>query len=554
MNVWPVVKREARESSRRPATHIARVVVLAVVGSVAVALGFGEALEFGPGRGGALFSALHGTVFLATWVLVPFMTADCLSRERREGTLGLLFLTPLRAMDIVLAKLFVQALRGLTLWLAVVPLFALPLLMGGLAWHKAVAAVFHDFSALVLALAAGLAASSTTKQWRTAVVRAGVLGLLFALGYVYCVGLGAGVVAPMLPGMRFGPGFTVEWSWDWFSRDEWLRVGWQIIMGDPMVIRSFGLFGLQRLPLGIPVPLVGAVIIAGLSVLMVWVACRMASGTIRRNWQEQPPSPMRQAVERRFTTPVVGRRFLKRWLRRSLERNPVGWLEQRSWSGRLVTFGWLAVVTGVLAGVAGEFEFWMRTTHRYGVDWIQVLVAIPLLLSMAATSAGSFRRERQNGVLELLLVSPFKEAQLVWGRLRGLYAQFLPSIALLVAGWSFLLMVGRDATLDRLEPVMRFLAWAAAVPCIGLYCSLRFANFLVSFLMGVLLAWGVPWVIGIAWSWFIFVVDPAVSRPLRMTDTQGLRMGVCLVLAGLCVWQLIRQMEQRRFDFQREVS
>jgi len=32
------------------------------------------------------------------------------------------------------------------------------------------------------------------------------------------------------------------------------------------------------------------------------------------------------------------------WMLRKLERNPIGWLEQRTWTGRLVTWGWFAVI------------------------------------------------------------------------------------------------------------------------------------------------------------------------------------------------------------------
>ncbi|HQU46125.1 MAG TPA: hypothetical protein PK867_25150, partial [Pirellulales bacterium] len=38
------------------------------------------------------------------------LTADCISSERREGTLGLLFLTDLRGHDVVLGKLVVAGL------------------------------------------------------------------------------------------------------------------------------------------------------------------------------------------------------------------------------------------------------------------------------------------------------------------------------------------------------------------------------------------------------------------------------------------------------------
>lgn len=554
MNVWPVVKREARESSHRPATYFGRGVALVVVGSVGVFASLGDALMYAPGQGGWLFGALHATVFLSTWVLVPFMVADCLSRERREGTLGLLFLTPLSAMDIVLAKLVVHGLRGLTLLLAVLPLFTVPFLIGGVVWHKVAAAAFHNFSALALALAAGMAASSTTKQWRAAMVRSACLAVLMGAGYVYLVGLGAGLVAPLLPGTRFGGSFGVEWSVDWWVRDEWLRTGWSIIMGDANAMRAFGLFALNRLPLGIPVPLVGAAVITAAAFAMLWIASRMAARTIRLTWQEHPPSELRVAVERQFTTPVVGRQWLRRWLTWTLNRNPVGWLEQRSWSGRMVMFGWLAVVIGVLSGVAGQIDFWLFANRRYRVDWIQVLVVVPLLISMAATSAGSFRRERESGVLELLLVSPIREWELVWGRLRGLYAQFLPAVVALVVGWSFLLMLPRWVSVERLAPVLWFVVWAAAVPCVGLYCSLRHSNFMIALLTTLLLAWGVPVVLGFAWAWFVFIADPGAVRALTLGETKPFQALVVVILAGLAVQQLVRRLERRRFNLSREVT
>ena len=36
--------------------------------------------------GGRLFSALNATLFLSIWIFVPLLTADTISREKREGT------------------------------------------------------------------------------------------------------------------------------------------------------------------------------------------------------------------------------------------------------------------------------------------------------------------------------------------------------------------------------------------------------------------------------------------------------------------------------------
>lgn len=64
--------------------------------------------------GGVLFRKMSLTLFAAIWVLAPLLTADCISHERREGTLGLLLLTPLNAHDVVIAKGLVHASQALT--------------------------------------------------------------------------------------------------------------------------------------------------------------------------------------------------------------------------------------------------------------------------------------------------------------------------------------------------------------------------------------------------------------------------------------------------------
>jgi hypothetical protein len=129
MNVLPVIARELRASARQPFTYYVR--ALGATALLLASLLFGVYQGFEMGMGRRLFGALHCTLFCAIWVLVPMLTADCISRERREGTLGLLFLTPLKGTDIVVAKGLAQGLRALTLGLAVVPVLTIPFLLGG---------------------------------------------------------------------------------------------------------------------------------------------------------------------------------------------------------------------------------------------------------------------------------------------------------------------------------------------------------------------------------------------------------------------------------------
>src|SRR5262245_34253636 len=157
MVVLPVMERELRTCARQPFTYTLR--AIGMVALLLQCLIFGSQHGFGPTLGSKLFSSLHYTLFGAIWILVPFLTADCISRERREGTLGLLVLTQLKATDIVTAKSLAQGLRALTLWLAVVPVLTIPFILGGVSWMQALLSVAISFSSICWALAAGLIAS-----------------------------------------------------------------------------------------------------------------------------------------------------------------------------------------------------------------------------------------------------------------------------------------------------------------------------------------------------------------------------------------------------------
>src|SRR4051812_33583222 len=101
--MWPLILRELRAGSRGWANYWMRVVV-AGVAATGIFLLLSE-MEMGvPSAGPHVFQVMHQIIVGAIWVFVPLMTCDCLSSERRDGTLGLLFLTNLRAREIVAAK------------------------------------------------------------------------------------------------------------------------------------------------------------------------------------------------------------------------------------------------------------------------------------------------------------------------------------------------------------------------------------------------------------------------------------------------------------------
>src|SRR6476619_4992881 len=103
INAAPVVFRELRAESRRGVNYWLRVLAAGVIIVVFASLISTSQLDASQ-IGLALFSALHSTLLFGFWIVAPLMTADCVSGEKRDGTLGLLFLTPLRVLDVIAGK------------------------------------------------------------------------------------------------------------------------------------------------------------------------------------------------------------------------------------------------------------------------------------------------------------------------------------------------------------------------------------------------------------------------------------------------------------------
>src|SRR6476659_928612 len=110
----PIIIRELRMQARQPLTYWLRMVgALSVSAAVGMALWkmvlSSEKVVWMMGQpshtatnemqsfGIALFGKINLFIFAAIWIFVPLSTADAISRERREGTLPLLYLTPLRS-------------------------------------------------------------------------------------------------------------------------------------------------------------------------------------------------------------------------------------------------------------------------------------------------------------------------------------------------------------------------------------------------------------------------------------------------------------------------
>src|SRR5580700_10820131 len=105
MRFLPIVDRELREGSRRRGTYWLRVRV--AFQALLVGLGGYVANLLQPQfkLGTVMFWGLSGVSLLYCLLAGRRSTADCLSQEKRDGTLGLLFLTDLKGFDVVLGKM-----------------------------------------------------------------------------------------------------------------------------------------------------------------------------------------------------------------------------------------------------------------------------------------------------------------------------------------------------------------------------------------------------------------------------------------------------------------
>src|ERR1041384_3218600 len=152
MTFLPIVARELRVASRRNATYWTRfsaAMLALTVGGFAWGILFHKT----PGETGFwIFVWLSVIAFVHSMFAGSFSTADCVSEEKREGTLGLLFLTDLKSYDIVLGKLAATSLNAIYGLLAIFPVMGVPLLLGGVApaefWRVVVVCVNNLFFSL----------------------------------------------------------------------------------------------------------------------------------------------------------------------------------------------------------------------------------------------------------------------------------------------------------------------------------------------------------------------------------------------------------------------
>src|SRR4051812_32914633 len=125
----PVAAREVREASRQTRTYAWRWITASL--ALAFMCFVAWATRSSTSQSADLFFAISTLAYIYCLLAGAVRTADVIAEEKRENTLGLLFLTDLKGWDIVFGKVLSSSANCFFGLLALVPLLAIPVMMGG---------------------------------------------------------------------------------------------------------------------------------------------------------------------------------------------------------------------------------------------------------------------------------------------------------------------------------------------------------------------------------------------------------------------------------------
>jgi ABC-type transport system involved in cytochrome c biogenesis permease component len=414
MTFLPIVARELRVASRRKGTYRSRFwAALFAVGLLAfLLLVAGRGLT--PERQAQdTFNVLAVLAFGYCILAGIFTTSDSISEEKREGTLGLLFLTDLRGYDVVMGKLSASSLNSLYGLFSIFPVLAIPLLLGGVSREQVGYTVLVLLNTLFFSLAAGIWVSSLCHNDRRAMGGTIFAIFLFSAGLpllgVVWVNYAQNGVGSIPPGFYLpSPGFAFR---------EALAIGQGAARVKPEYWISFA-------------------IVHGLG----WFFLLLASSSLPRSWQDKPSGVRALRWRERWKLWSFGDADERHAFRtRLLNINAFYWLAGRN---RLKP----AHVWAFLGFIGVGWLWCYLKFHREWLDDINYIATSQVLHTVlkvwvAMEACRRLGEDHHNGALELILSTPLTVAEILHGQMQALYRQFFgPVLAILALDFIFLLV------------------------------------------------------------------------------------------------------------------
>jgi ABC-type Na+ efflux pump permease subunit len=406
MTWLPVVEREMRVAARRPGTYRIRfIAVLAMLALFAYHMMDAPNRLMGAGQAGRqLLEPLALCAFFFAISIGVIATSDSVSEEKREGTLGLLFLTDLKGYDVILGKLAAHSMNAFYGLIAILPILGIPLLMGGVTFVQFLRVVLSLITAIVLSLAAGIFVSTHSRNERKAMVftfllLAAITCLPWLL--VFLLADGASPKGAVWLWLMFSPGFAMIFSVEPPPSNiippslYWWGLGWSWAY-------SFALFA-------------------------------RAARRVPQSWAEFEPTPKKEK-------PIIDK-YPAPPRRKFLDDNPFLWLAMRGEASESRVWLFILSIIGIwLVGWLAEGSImWSGEVILPTVT----ILNIGLKIWIAGEASRRFVEDRRNNAFELLLSTPLAARQIILGQCRALVRQFLwPVVAVLF--WEILLTYHAD--------------------------------------------------------------------------------------------------------------
>jgi ABC-type transport system involved in multi-copper enzyme maturation permease subunit len=479
MTFLPVVERELRVAARRRGTYWGRFVA-AMIGAALAAWILLVAGDTNQKIGADLFMVVSVVVFLYATVAGTLVTCDCLSEEKREGTLGLLFLTDLKGHDVVLGKLAATSVNAFYGMLAVLPMLAIPFILGGVSRAEMLRAVLVAISLLFLFLSIGLFVSALCRKDN------------WALGLAIFIGLALVGTGPVLVKFELVARPQVSSQ---LALESCPAVGCFLAFDENYTTLPHSIFWIN----------------AAATQLYSWIFFGLACWIVPRSWQDgaigkKMPWQRKIAPARRNRTRTL-----------LLNANPFLWRVARSGRKRLLV--WLTLPALTL--MWSRYGRWFSNPGGLLEPGVDLLLLVPagliLKVWLAAEASRTLSEDRRSSGMELLLTTPLDEKAIVRGQMLALWRQFsLPVAAVLLANLTFVLVEIRRWDFGGRPALLKM--------------HLLLGGFLVADMIA--LSWGGAW---------LGLKNRKPNRAALLALTQILVLPCAAFVVLLCLWALVPQ-------------
>lgn len=469
-------------------------------------------------QGQSLFQIFAWLAFAFAALAGLIGTADCVSSEKREGTLGLLFLTDLKGYDIILGKLAANSMGVIYGLIASVPILSLPLVMGGITAWQVLETALLLLTVLALSCSVGILVSTYSRNDRKAMVFAvlimiGLLMLPIFAAMMMAEGRNGAPTFHLLVA-NLSPFFSLVIVLSW-------RMQWA---GFPSFFLHYHVW---------------------MTLVWTWLLIalflRLSARKAPSSWQQSDDAPRSQ--EHVLTKKIR----IRLWKppRALLDLNPYQWLALRGESSPKTVLGF------VLAMIA----IWVVGALEYGRFMLDSDVLVPtivivnsfLKIWVIAEASRRFVEDRQINALELILSTPLQAREMVQGQWRALIKLFALPI-LIATVWEATLLNNVYYRHQQEGTMSIATAFYLPVDCLalgwlGMWLALKFNGRVRVMLTGLLIVLAIPLLADVISKQIVEGLFQGLAtqfEPTRVRAIHAMNFAFDIAIAFWCVTKLSR--------------